>query len=80
MEIRNVTQFVQFISNNGLQTLDGRFLQLITCLNNYKAHCNCHKSRDKREIYLNCCDLYKQSVIIFECSSKNTILQKVPER
>ena len=51
MEIRNVTQFANFISCYGFAGLDGSFQQVITCVNTYKASCNCYKAEDKQTLY-----------------------------
>jgi hypothetical protein len=58
MDIRNVTQFSQFLSANNLVRLDPLFGQLTQCFNNYAAGCNCHKRSDKIKVYEVCNKLY----------------------
>lgn len=79
MEIRNATQFANFIESNGLQTLDGGFVQAVQCVKNYSAACNCYKVEDKRRIYDMCCKLYMNLVTNLVPKFKNVILQKIPE-
>jgi hypothetical protein len=79
MEIRNVTQFANFLESNGLQTLDGGFVQTIACVKNFSVACNCYKVEDKQKIYKICCNLYINSVTQLVPKFKNAILQKIPE-
>jgi hypothetical protein len=79
MDIRNVTQFTSFISSNGFQSLDNGFLQIIQCMNNFQASCNCYKVEDKQRMYAMCCKLYNSAVIHIVPKYKNALLQKIPE-
>lgn len=79
MEIKNVTQFCNFIKSNNLTALDSVFSQIITCINNYAASCNCHKVQDKQKIYDNCNRLYTDAVRNIVPKFKNVILPKIPE-
>lgn len=79
MQIKNVTQFVEFINKNKLQFLHERFMQLIVCLNNFKSRCRCHKQKDKQQAYISCCNLYVDAVLYVVPKYKNTILQKIPD-
>lgn len=58
MEFRNPTTFAQFVSANDLARLDGGFIHLIHCINNYGASCNCQKREDKQKMYDVCTKMY----------------------
>lgn len=79
MEIRNVTQFANFVSTNGLMTLDSMFIQTVNCLNTYKAMCNCRGGADKLRLYGNCNKLYSDSVKVIVPRLKDQFLSKVQE-
>ena len=44
MDIRNTTQFVNFIKKGGLENLDMNFLQLSQCVDKLAHACNCHRA------------------------------------
>lgn len=79
MDINNVTQFVNFIVSNQFGALDTTFVQLVNCINNFSAACNCHKVEDKRKFYNQCNKLYIDAVRIVVPKHKNVILARVPE-
>jgi hypothetical protein len=79
MEIRNVTQFVNFISSNRLAPLDSLLVQTLNCLNNYKSMCSCNKAADKLRLYANCNKLYADAVRLIVPRFKNEFLSKVQE-
>ena len=78
MEIRNVTQFANFMSSNELANLDSIFQQIIQCVNSYASACNCYKVEDKLKLYNNCTRMYSDAVKIVVPKLKNVILAKVP--
>jgi len=80
MDIRNVTQFASFISDNDLGRIDGIFQQVITCINTYKFSCNCYKLEDKQKLYASCNKMYMDSVQHIVPRFKNEFLSKIPER
>ena len=79
MDIRNVTQFVSYISNE-LSSLDFHFQQSITCLGDFSRQCNCHRRSDKDKIYQNCNRLYMLSAKIAATRFKNEFLNKTTDR
>jgi hypothetical protein len=79
MEIRNVTQFANFVSAHGLAPLDSMFIQTLNCLNNYKSMCNCSKAADKLKRYVSCNKLYADSVRTVVPKFKNEFLSKIQE-
>lgn len=79
MDIRNVTQFAHFLSQYELMKLDPSFGQLITCINNFAAGCNCHKRDDKLKIYAICNKLYVDNVRLIT-RFKNEFLNKSNQR
>ena len=80
MDIRNVTQFAAFISNNGLQSMDGMLRQIVDCITGYAAACNCYKVEDKQRMYGACNRMYLDAVRHIVPRFKNEILAKIPDR
>lgn len=80
MDIRNVTQFVNFLSSNGLGTADTLFVQVTQCLHNYEHACNCYKKEDKMALYNACKRLYIDAVNGVVPKMKNVFLSKTTER
>lgn len=80
MDIRNATQFANFVSKGGLQNLDMTFQQIILCLNNYSAMCNCRGASEKAKIYDNCTVIYMNAVRNVVPKFKNEFLSKTEER
>src|ERR1035437_3740924 len=62
MDIRNSTQFVNFIKKGGLKNLDMTFMQLSQCIEKISHACNCHRSEDKQKMYNNCNVIYMNAV------------------
>jgi len=80
MEIRNVTQFANFISAGNLQGLDMNLQQIIYCVNDYAAACNCHRGENKRKKYDECTRIYAEAVKNILPKFKNDFLSKTSER
>jgi len=80
MDIRNATQFANFVSNKGLQNLDMSFQQIVFCINNYNAMCNCHKAEEKKKLYDNCTVVYMNAVHNIIPKFKNEFLSKTDDR
>lgn len=80
MEIRNVTQFADFLSSSRLREKDTIFTQTVNCVNNYRAACNCYKKEDKITLYNQCNKLYGDAVKFIIPKFKNEILSKIPDR
>ena len=80
MNIGNITQFSSFISSNNIGHLDGIFSQIVNCINNYSAKCNCYKLEDKQRMYADCNKLYNNAIRNVVPRFKNEILSKIPER
>ena len=62
MDIKNPTQFANFVGANGLTGLDNSFLEAVICMNHYAAACDCHKRADKATIYETCQRIYQNAV------------------
>ena len=62
MDIRNCTQFANFIGANNLSGLDNGLLEMVLCMNHYSAACDCHKREDKQKIYQTCQQIYINTV------------------
>jgi hypothetical protein len=80
MDIRNATQFANFVSKGNLQNLDMTFQQVVFCINNYNAACNCWKAEDKKKLYDNCTVTYMNAVKSVVPKFKNEFLSKTEER
>lgn len=80
MDIRNSTQFANFINKGGLQNLDMTFMQIITCIDNYSHACNCQHAADKQKMYNNCNVIYMNAVRGVVPRFKNEFLAKTEDR
>lgn len=80
MNIRNTTEFATFISGNDLTNSDSSLIQLINCINTYKAGCDCWKKDEKLKLYNTCAQLYFHAVKHVLPKLKNEILAKTSER
>jgi len=80
MDIRNVTQFANFVSSTHLVGLDTSFLQIVQCLNGYNAACNCYKKEDKLKLYEKCNAAYHQAVKHVVPKFRHEFLSKTGER
>ena len=80
MEIRNPTQFANFIRQGGFQNLDMAFIQIVTCIDNASKMCNCHGGVDKRKMYDTCNIIYMNAVRQVVPRFQNEFLSKTTER
>jgi hypothetical protein len=80
MNIRNATQFANFVSKGNLVNLDMSFQQVVFCINNYSAACNCWKADQKKKLYDNCSTTYMNSVRNVVPKFKNEFLSKTEDR
>lgn len=62
MDIRNTTQFANFIGANDFTKLDNALLEIVLCINNFSAACDCHNRNDKMIIYNTCQGIYYNAV------------------
>ena len=76
MDIKNVTQFCNFLTSSGVVQLNPAFQQVVNCVQNYSAACNCHKTQDKQSLYAECNKLYSQCIMAVIPSIKYAVLQK----
>ncbi len=80
MEINSPTEFARFLSTHELVQIDPIFNQLVNCINNYSAACNCSKSEDKAKIYGTCIKMYFDAVRNSVSKLKHIFLSKTEER
>lgn len=80
MDIRNVTQFSTFVSNNNLTSLDEIFRQIVICIADFSRQCNCRGRNQKAQTYQRCNSLYGQAVHLASGRFKNEFLSKTAER
>ena len=80
MNIQNITEFATFISANNLVGNDSSLVQIIECLNTYKAACACWKKEDKMMMYDTCNRVYHHAVKHVVPRLKAQFLAATPER
>jgi hypothetical protein len=80
MDIRNVTQFCNFITSNGFNKSNGSLQQIVSCIDGYSAACNCHKVEDKQKMYAICNKLYSDAIKHIVPTLKHEFLSKTSER
>jgi len=68
MEIRNVTEFRNFVTSNGLGSSHPDIQAVVICVMDYERGCNCWKAKDRQKIYNNCRLLYARAVLIVTSS------------
>jgi hypothetical protein len=80
MDIRNPTQFANFIKTGELMNLDMVFLQICHCIENVSKACNCHGNDAKQKMYNNCNVLYANAVRTLVPRFKDNFLSKTEDR
>ncbi len=80
MDIRNATQFANFVQNAGLTTKDMAFQQVVFCNDQVEKACNCWKAEDKKRLYDNCTLQYMNAVKHVVPKFKNDFLSKTDDR
>lgn len=78
MDIRNVTEFRNFVNINGLRGLHGDIDAVAICVMDYERGCNCWKNGDKQKIYNNCKALYVKSMGVVLGQFSAHFLAKTP--
>jgi len=80
MNISNITQFVSFISDNNLTSLDSSLQQVQQCFHSYATACSCYNQEDKIRLYNSCNKAYIQAVSHVIPRFRNEFLSKTTER
>lgn len=80
MDIRNASQFSNFIQQNGFVGLDMSFQQVVTCISGVSKACNCWKAEDKKKMYDNCTIIYMNAVKAIVPKFKAEFLSKTTDR
>jgi hypothetical protein len=80
MDIRNVTQFANFLQTSGLSLKDMSFQQIVFCVDQISRACNCWKAEDKKKIYDNCTMTYMNAVRNVVPRFKTEFLSKTEDR
>jgi hypothetical protein len=80
MDIRNATQFANFISQHGLASLHPTFQQVVTCIHDYSVACNCHANENKATLYNNCNNMYNSGATVASTKFRSIFLSKIPDR
>lgn len=62
MDIRNVTEFRNFVDAHGLRSLHRDIEATCVCVMDYERGCSCWNNSDRQKIYNNCKGLYARSV------------------
>ena len=79
MDIRNVTEFRNFLTTTRLTGLHQSIDAVLHCVMDYERGCNCWKTNDKQRIYNNCKMLYQTAVSLVMCSYKGQFLAHAPD-
>lgn len=80
MDIRNATQFANFVQKAGIMTKDMSFQQVVFCVEQIGRACNCWKVEDKKRLYDNCTMTYTNAVKNVVPRFKNDFLSKTEDR
>ena len=80
MDIRNATQFSNFVKAAHIESLDMAFQQVVMCVNNYAGACNCWKAEVKQRLYDDCTRKYMDAVRNAVPRLKSQILDKTSDR
>jgi hypothetical protein len=79
MEIKNVTQFNNFISGNNLSNSHPNFSKLTLCLTDYSRMCNCGNQIDRDKKYNECNQLYIQAINSISPQLKYLMMSKITD-
>lgn len=66
MDIRNVTEFKNYVMANKLASLSRDIESVVICLTDYERGCSCWKAGDRQKIYDNCRALYIRTAQMIE--------------
>jgi hypothetical protein len=80
MDIRNATQFANFLRTSGFQMKDMAFQQVIFCVDQLGRMCNCWKAEDKKKLYDQCTLSYMNAVKHVVPKFQNDFLSKTEDR
>jgi len=80
MDIRNVTEFRNFLRVNGLSNSHPTFQAVLSCVMDYERTCNCSSKMTKQNIYNNCKRLYGIAAGVAVTSMRTEVLSKIPDR
>lgn len=80
MDIRNATQFANFIQQSGLAMKDMAFQQVTFCVSQLGKMCNCWKAEDKKKLYDNCTLTYINAVKNVVPRFKEDFISKTEDR
>jgi hypothetical protein len=62
MDIRNVTQFYNFITQNDMVNLHSALQQISDCIHNYQLACSCYDGTVRNKTYQDCNRKYIDAV------------------
>ena len=80
MDIRNVTEFRNFVNANQLNGLSKEIQAVTICVTDYERGCSCWKGSDRQKIYDNCKALYIRAVGIITTQFASQFIEKTPDR
>jgi hypothetical protein len=70
MDIRNVTEFRNFVNNNKLRNLHSDIDAVSICVMDFERGCTCWDGGARQKIYNNCVILYERSMGVVLTSFK----------
>jgi len=80
MDIRNVTEFRNFVNANQLNGLSKEIQAVTICITDYERGCSCWKEGDRQKIYDNCKALYIRAVGIITSQFSSQFVEKTPDK
>ena len=79
MDIKNVTEFRNYIDLNQLRSLNPSFEAAAICVMDYERGCSCWNNNDRQTTYNNCKVLYARAVGVISQSFRAQFMAKCPD-
>jgi len=80
MDIKNVTEFRNFVSSNGLANSSPEVTAAILCVMDYERGCSCWKNDERKKIYNNCKILYSRAVSVVVRNLRHQFISKTADQ
>jgi hypothetical protein len=80
MDIRNVTEFSNFVQTKNLTRLDATFQHMVNCVEEYRRGCDCWRRSERDAQYQKCTKQYLSIVRGIVPRFKNEFLAQTTER
>ena len=80
MDIRNASQFANFLHGSGLTNKDSSFQEVVFYNDRVAKSCKCWKAEDRQKLYDQCTAAYRNAVRNVVPRFKNDFLSKTDDR